>query len=75
MTLAVILPLCTHLWAQKDSSIYEVVDAFPETQISPNHIRYDTREIREDVNAIAIGQVNVLDTYLSPAEYTGTELR
>ena len=66
MTLAVTLILCTHISAQRDSSIYQVVEPFPDTHISQNHIRYSTREIREDVNAVAIGQMNVLDTYLSP---------
>ena len=75
MTLAVTLILCTHICAQRDSSIYQVVEPFPDTHISQNHIRYSTREIREDVNAVAIGQMNVLDTYLSPAEYTGTGIR
>ena len=75
MTLAVTLILCTHICAQRDSSIYQVVEPFPDTQISQNHIRYRAREIREDVNAVAIGQMNVLDTYLSPAEYTGTGIR
>ena len=73
--LVMMLLLCTHIKAQRDSSIYEVVEPFPDTQISQNHIRYSAREIREDVKAVAIGQVNVLDTYLSPAEYTGTEIR
>ena len=75
MTLAVTLILCTHISAQRDSSIYQVVEPFPDTHISQNHIRYSTREIREDVNAVAIGQMNVLETYLSPAEYTGTGIR
>lgn len=58
--LAVMLLLCTHLWAQRDI--------------------HDGDTIRENdvitkFQGVAIGEANVQDTYLSPAEYTGAEIR
>lgn len=58
--LYVMLLLCNNIWAQRDS--------------------YEGDTIRDDdvvtrVQTVAVGQTNVLDTYLSPAEYTGAEIR
>lgn len=58
--LTMLLLFCTHIWAQKDSHEGDTIR---------------DNDVVTRVQAVAVGQTNVLDTYLSPAEYTGTEIR
>ena len=46
----------------------------PEADARPDSCRLDTRRATEHQWLYGIGRANVLDTYLSPLEYTGTDV-
>ena len=69
-TLVLFLALVpTTLWAQEYT---DVADALQGQLIDPV---VDGRQPNQDAQMLAIGAVNLLDTYLSQEKYTGLEVR